>query len=320
MVAPQPGYDPDNWRDPFVLRDEDNDRWVMILGARQRSDQRAVTGRTVWLTSTDLDHWDFRGDFWAPDLYTMHEMPDLFRMGDRWYLLTTEYSDRSKTGYRSSESLHGPWTAPIDDAFDGRAYYAARSASDGDHRYLFGWVPTKEHEDDLGAWQWGGTLVVHEVYQRPDRSLGVRIPETVRCALPRTTHLINEPVQLSSPDGRSGQQLADLPDGGAFLINLRLRPESLRSFAIRLFTDPTGTDGYAFTFRPGEHKIDFDRVPNYPWYRYDNRGSERPFTVQPGTAWTSTSWWTTPSSPSTWTASPSTYAPISAPAPGCGST
>jgi len=54
----------------------------------------------------------------------MHEMPDLFRMGDRWYLLTTEYSDRSKTVYRSSESLAGPWTSPVDDAFDGRAYYA----------------------------------------------------------------------------------------------------------------------------------------------------------------------------------------------------
>ena len=30
----------------------------------------------------------------------------------------------------------------------------------------FVWVPTKENEDDRNKWQWGGTLVVHEVYQR----------------------------------------------------------------------------------------------------------------------------------------------------------
>ncbi|HEY9294403.1 MAG TPA: glycosyl hydrolase family 32 [Microlunatus sp.] len=282
LVPPQPGYDPDNWRDPFVLRDQDNDRWVMILGARKGADQRAVSGRTVWLTSDDLDSWDFQGDFWAPDLYTMHEMPDLFRMGDRWYLLTTEYSDRSKTVYRISESLNGPWSAPADDAFDGRAYYAARSASDGDHRYLFGWVATKEDEADLGAWQWGGTLVVHEVYQRADRSLGVRIPEPVRSALAATTQLINDPVSLVRADGRQIRTLGELPPEGPYLISLRLRPESLRSFAIRLFVDDSGTDGYAFTVRPGEHKIDFDQIPNYPWYRYDNRGSERPFTLEPG--------------------------------------
>jgi beta-fructofuranosidase len=55
----------------------------MILGARKVEDVIGVSGRTVWYTSTELEHWTFEGDFWAPDLYTMHEMPDLFRMGDR---------------------------------------------------------------------------------------------------------------------------------------------------------------------------------------------------------------------------------------------
>ena len=30
------------------------------------------------------------------DLSTMHEMPDLFKIGDWWYHIVTEYSDRSK--------------------------------------------------------------------------------------------------------------------------------------------------------------------------------------------------------------------------------
>lgn len=282
FVAPQEGYDPENWRDPFVLRDEPNDRWVMILGARRGADKRAVTGRTVWFTSSDLESWEFHGDFWAPGLYTMHEMPDLFRMGDRWYLLTTEYSDRSKTVYRSSESLQGPWSAPVDDAFEGRAYYAARSASDGERRYLFGWMATKENEDDLGAWQWGGTLVVHEVYQRADASLGVRIPESVRSAFSRTAELITTPISLSAADGRQRVELGESPADGPFMIRLSVTPGSLRSLAIGLFGDAAGTDGYAFTVRAGEQRIDFDRIPNFPWYRYDNRGTERPFTLQAG--------------------------------------
>ena len=57
----------------------------------------------------------------------MHEMPDLFKIGDWWYHIVTEYSDRSKMVYRMSKSLEGPWIAPKDDAFDGRAYYAGRT-------------------------------------------------------------------------------------------------------------------------------------------------------------------------------------------------
>jgi beta-fructofuranosidase len=279
-VAPQPGYDPDNWRDPFVLRDEENDRWVMILGGRLDGD-KINSGRTVWFTSTDLETWDFQGDFWAPDLYTMHEMPDLFRLGDRWYLLTTEYSDRSKTVYRSSPTLSGPWTAPVDDAFDGRAYYAARSASDGDHRYLFGWVPTKEQDQDLGAWQWGGTLVVHEVRQRADGSLGVDLPQSVADAFAEPQPLLTAPRLLKAADGSAELDLAGLGDE-PMMITIEVRPSRARSFAVRLFADSAAGDGYAYTFRPGEHRVDFDRVPNYPWFRYDNRGLERPFAVQPG--------------------------------------
>ena len=32
-------------------------------------------------------------------------------------------------------------------------------------RFLFGWVPTRVGESDMGNWHWGGTLVVLEVYQ-----------------------------------------------------------------------------------------------------------------------------------------------------------
>ena len=281
LLPPQPGYDPANWRDPFVLWDSEHQRWLMILGARHDEDTLVTSGRTVWFTSADLERWEFQGDFWAPDLYTMHEMPDLFWMGDRWYLLTTEYSDRSTTVYRSSPTLAGPWTAPVDDAFDGRAYYAARTATDGEHRYLFGWVATREGEHDLGAWQWGGTLVVHEVRPRPDGSLGVALPGSVRAAFAEATELISEPTEVSAPDGRGAIALGSLAGEAPSLISLRITVAAARSVAIRLFENDLG-DAYAFTFHLGERRLDVDRVPNYPWYRYDNRGLQRPFEFEPG--------------------------------------
>ncbi|MEZ4583016.1 MAG: family 43 glycosylhydrolase, partial [Caldilineaceae bacterium] len=199
LVMPQSGYDPYDWRDPYVFHNDAAGEFVMILGARKLDGRKVRTGRTVAFTSTDLKQWDFQGDFWAPDLYAMHEMPDIFQMGDMWYLLTTEYSDRCKTVYRMSASLDGPWRAPADDAFDGRAYYAARSCSDGERRYLFGWVPTKEDDDDRNNWQWGGTLVVHEVTQRTpiDRwASSRRTASCVRCArtvAARRTHYPAQP-------------------------------------------------------------------------------------------------------------------------------
>ena len=52
---------------------------------------------------------------------------------------------------------------PGDDAFDTRAFYAAKTATDGDRRYLFGWLATRAGEQDDQPWEWGGNLVVHEI-------------------------------------------------------------------------------------------------------------------------------------------------------------
>ncbi len=276
LVIPQEGYDQNDWRDPYVFWNDNSKEYIMILGARKLDGKKIRTGCTVYFTSTDLKKWDFKGDFWAPNLYSMHEMPDIFKMGDYWYLLTTEYSDKSKTVYRMSKSLSGPWTAPIDDAFDGRAYYAARSFSDGNKRYLFGWVPTKENEEDLGKEQWGGTLVVHEVYQRRDGSLGVKIPDGVYNVFGKKEMLIEQQTKLSSTDSCVETLMTkDIGDLFKFETNIKFS-EGTRSFGIRLFEDEATGDAYEYIFNVGENRISFDRTPNLPWYRYANKGLERP--------------------------------------------
>lgn len=114
-------------RDPFVIWNEEKQEYLAGFGNQKGRTQGQQTGRTVKFTSKDLKNWKFEGDFWAPGLFTMHEMPDLFQIGDWWYHIISEYSDGNKMVYRMSKSLDGPWIAPADDAFDGRAYYAGRT-------------------------------------------------------------------------------------------------------------------------------------------------------------------------------------------------
>ncbi len=68
-------------------------------------------------------------------------------MGDWWYLLFSEFTERCVTRYRMARSLRGPWLTPDEDTFDGRAFYAAKTASDGQRRFLFGWNPTRDGEN-----------------------------------------------------------------------------------------------------------------------------------------------------------------------------
>ena len=47
-----------------------------------------------------------------------------------------------------------PWTKPANDIFDGIAFYAGKTMSNGTERYLAGWCPTRIGDGDED--QWGG--------------------------------------------------------------------------------------------------------------------------------------------------------------------
>ena len=54
------------------------------------------------------------------------ECPDLFKMGDWYYLVFSSYADRYQTLYRKSRSLNGPWETPEIDTFDTRAFLCSK--------------------------------------------------------------------------------------------------------------------------------------------------------------------------------------------------
>lgn len=282
LFTPQPGYDKDDWRDPFVLWNEEKQEYLLILGARKIDGRKILNGCTVHFTSKNLKDWEFQGDFWAPDIYSMHEMPDLFKIGDWWYLVISEYSDKNKIVYRRSKSLNGPWLAPVDDAFDGRAYYAGRTHMVNGQRILFGWVPTKENDDDLGNFQWGGTFVAHEVFQREDGTLGVKMPDTVWNAFNDRIPVKNPITKLETVDTKLEVELdSDLGDLFSFEADV-IFTEGTRSFALKVYEDEATGEAYEFKFNIGENNYVFDKTPNMPWFQCMNKGLDRPIQLNAG--------------------------------------
>lgn len=279
-ITPQEGYDPDNWRDPFVLWNDEKQEYLLILGARKIDGEKLINGCTVQFTSKDLKNWEFKGDFWTPYIYTMHEMPDLFKIGEWWYLVISEYSDKNKTIYRMSKSLEGPWIAPTDDAFDGRAYYAGRTFCLDGQRILFGWVPTKEGDNDLNNFQWGGTFVAHEVFQREDGTLGVKMPDTVWEAFNDREAIPD--AHMETVDSRKSIELAkNCGDLFSFEADVSFT-ENTRSFGIKLLENEETGQAYQYIFLVGENRYLFEKTPNQPWFNCMNIGLERPIELEAG--------------------------------------
>ena len=146
---------------PF-WNDDAGEYW-MLLAAREKDGPSNRRGCIALMTSPDLEEWEVKPPFWSPRLYYTHECPDLFRWDDFWVLVYSTFSERNVTHYRVSKTLNGPWLAPENDTFDGRAFYAAKTAGDGKRRFVFGWNPTRENEADDGDWQWAGHMVAHEL-------------------------------------------------------------------------------------------------------------------------------------------------------------
>lgn len=287
-------YERHDWRDPFVYKDPDTGRYHMLVAARTANGPVSRRGCTALLTSDDLSNWTVEKPFYAPGRYHGHECPDLFRMGDWYYLVFAEYTTRTATRYVMSRSLEGPWLAPADNLFDNRAFYAAKSAGDEQgRRYLFGWNPSKVGDADSGDWQWGGTLTVHEIVQNDDGTLGVRIPPTLASAFGQPSRpglQLNDSNWVSTPAGYrvdSPHAYAEV-HGEAMPASCLIEGELTFSnnagqAGVLLRVDATGDTGYFVRFDPDRQAVQFGKIGGYrDWYVDHMPELDRPLHIQPG--------------------------------------
>lgn len=292
FYAPADRYEEHDWRDPFVFWNEEAGEYWMLLAARLKEGPSKRRGCVALCASKDLKSWEVREPFWAPYLYTTHECPDLFKIGKWWYLVYSTFSDRTVTHYRMSESLQGPWIAPENDGFDTRAFYAAKTWTDGERRYAFGWNPTREGEHDGGTWQWGGSLVVHEIVQQGDGTLLVKVPDTVNAAWTR-----EKPFSYTEALGRwelEGARAAAKAEDSFACAYAGVLPEqckltvkvafdaNTRGCGIILRADEKLEQGYMIRLEPGRNRIVLDQWPRKGDVPYVV-GMERPVELLPET-------------------------------------
>lgn len=301
-------YEPNDWRDPFVFWNEEAKQYWMLVVARLKTGPPRRRGCTALCTSHDLKKWEVREPFWAPGLYGDHECPELFRMGEWWYLVFSEFSDTHHTHYRMSRSLQGPWLAAANDSFDGRALYAAKTASDGNRRFAVGWNPTRYNKDDYlrwnldggftpckpypddlmigpSGWDWGGNLVVHEIVQQPDGALTVKAPDTVERAFSKDTDYkfqvgtgtmkaVERGVELDSPGAFACSPAGNMPEQCKIETTVVFK-SGTRACGLMLRVSDDLDSAYYIRLEPLRNRLVFDSWPRSGDIPFDV-GVERP--------------------------------------------
>lgn len=166
-------YSKDDFRDPEVFWSDEENCWWMLIAARENT-QGGVVAR---YTSDDLKTWEFKGPIFAPMAQYMCECPDLFKMGNKYFLT---YSWDCVTYYAVGDSPTGPFSVPADNVLDGNnfIFYAAKTAEFNGVRYLCGWLGRAGLSSDSGFYQWAGNMLNHQLVLLEEGKLGVREPET----------------------------------------------------------------------------------------------------------------------------------------------
>lgn len=170
-----------DYRDSYVFWNEDEEIYWMVLAARyEDGGPFHRKGVITYRTSEDLWNWSEDHILYAPWYMICPECPEMFKMGEWWYLVYSHFDQNAKTTYRISKSCHGPWRTPSLPGFDGRRFYAAKSLTDGKRRFQWGNIYERETLTNEGRWTYAGDMAMpHELIQREDGSLKVCVPHEI---------------------------------------------------------------------------------------------------------------------------------------------
>jgi beta-fructofuranosidase len=267
-------YENIDWRDPYVLWNENEQCYWMLVAARKNSGPDGRRGCIALCTSTDLIHWEIQDSIYEPYLTNCPECPEMFQIGEQWYLAFSRFSESAQTIYRVSDNPRGPWRTPSIEGIDGRRFYAAKSLeNDNKRRFYFGWVHDREGAVDDGEWEWGGDFTVpREVVHLANNELGIKCPKEILECYPVCNQVSFKGIvgMGSQPDtntvhlkGTSTLAYGFLDvSTSEFLFECKLTPIDVRdSFGILLKTDSDIERGYMVNFDPRAQRVRLLKLP-----------------------------------------------------------
>ena len=192
LNGPDYGYSANDFRDPQIFVTDDG-LFRMVIATYPNAGGDPVFAE---FTSPDMKSWTHVGHFkmiWD----RMLECPDIFKMGNYWYLVYSESFRASwsrKVKYMVADSYdalkdcfnNGPkWPADgREGVLDSRAFYAGKTASNGTDRFIWGWCPFRygadNHEKNINVGagdgnepNWSGALVCHKIIQHENGILSL---------------------------------------------------------------------------------------------------------------------------------------------------
>ena len=244
FFAPE-GYSKDDFRDPEVFWVEDEHCYWLLIAANEET----LNGVVLKYTSTDLVNWEFIGPIFAPQNEFMCECPDLFKIGDYWYLT---YSWDCVTYYAMSKSMYGPFVPPRDNILDGKGltegagfiFYAGKTAEKDGHIYLCAWIGQAGLSSDSGIYQWAGNVMYHEIVQYEDGTLGIKAPEAFD-----SYFTVDKPIDVAALSGDvevSGNTISLSAEKGSHAVaDLGTRPATM-TLECDVTMEEDGCVGFAF--------------------------------------------------------------------------
>ena len=268
-------YHMSDWRDPRIFYDEKSGEFQMIMAAR-KNDNHSQTGCVGRCVSRDLKKWEYREPFYYPARFNgALECPDFFSMGDWEYLVFSSYTTLFGNYYVKRKKGSECWIIPRNHRLDARAFYAAKTAGDGNERYLFGWNPEKEEDifgfwpgrmeaKDYRTWDWGGNMVVHRLLQKDDGDLGLSFPDSRRSFFdekvknsftPVTKGLEIKEETVKTTDFCSQQMvmMQNMPDTSRIL--LEVKAGSAYQAGVVLQVNEDMKEGYYFLIEPENSRL-----------------------------------------------------------------
>ena len=238
------GYSKNDFRDPFVFEGEDGKYHMLV------STTKSGKGVLAEYTSTDMKTWEHAGVFMTMMWDRFYECPDVFKMGDWWYLVYSEmHAAVRKVQYFKGRTLEelkattandaGIWPDSHEGFLDSRGFYAGKTASDGTNRYIWGWCPTRSGNDNtaVGASpnepEWAGSLIAHKVIQHADGTLTLGLVEGIsqKYATASTVKVMEKSSGVSESNGNY-----TLTDNAYILFN-RLNVNNKISFTVKTAGD-----------------------------------------------------------------------------------
>lgn len=261
-IAPTPlGYHTWDFRDPEIFVD-DAGLYHMLVSTR-----KAGNGCLAEFTSSDLRDWTHQGIFMDMLKDRFYECANVFKMGDWWYMT---YSELNKN-IRSVQYLKAPtldslkhcvtekevvWPDDKEGYLNSRGFYAGKTATDGNNRYMWGWCPTRPNSDNTrtnnanGEPDWAGAMVAHKLLQHADGTLTLVPIDSIASSFHGNVQLPSQTVELTA--GAAATQMAKMEQKNHLNMTVSVSDPSNFSFGISLCHNPRKYNYYALQVQSDE--------------------------------------------------------------------